>query len=180
MAGTPTGAIYGVFPQQIQHPATLRRRGEGGSIILAPLLLLTGGTQASKGMEIMKRTWKMGRRADTYRRNSSGFTLLEVVIAICLLSFALLALAQLQIVAVRDNAFANGMTAAATLAQDKLEELMGQPYASILAGQDNAGQYTRQWNVDNDIPTPGMKSVTVTVSRQNGPTVQMRTVICQP
>jgi Tfp pilus assembly protein PilV len=102
------------------------------------------------------------------------------MIAICLLSFALLALAQLQIVAVRDNAFASGMTAAATLAQDKIEELMGQPYASILAGQDNPGQYTRQWNVDNDIPTAGMKRVTVTVSRQNGPTVQMSTVISQP
>jgi len=122
----------------------------------------------------------MRRRAGTYRRDSSGFTLLEVIIAVCLLSFALLALAQLQIVAVRDNAFASGMTAAATLAQDKLEELMGQPYANILAGQDNAGQYTRQWNVDNDIPAAGMKSVTVTVSRQNGPTVQMSTVISQP
>jgi prepilin-type N-terminal cleavage/methylation domain-containing protein len=109
--------------------------------------------------------------------NSSGFTLIEVVIAICIFAFALLAMAQLQIVAIRGNSFANRLTTEATLAQDKLEEITGLTYANIVNGQDTWGQYARAWTVLDDTPGAGMKTVTVTVSSQDGESVQLRTII---
>ncbi len=113
----------------------------------------------------------------TRKGNPSGFTLIEVVIAICILGFALLALAQLQITAVRGNAFADRMTTAATLAQDRLERLRGLPYDSIVNGQDRSGRYTRQWNVEDNTPAVGMKRVTVTVSCQDCQSVEIQTIV---
>jgi prepilin-type N-terminal cleavage/methylation domain-containing protein len=111
------------------------------------------------------------------RTKSSGFSLMEVLIAICVFAFALLAMAQLQIVAIRGNSFANRLTTEATLAQDKLEEIMGLPYANLVNGQDNRGQYARVWTVLDDTPGAGMKTVAVTVSSQDGETVQLQTII---
>ena len=110
-------------------------------------------------------------------KNSSGFTLIEVAIAICILAFVLLGMAQLQIVTIRGNAFANRVSNQATLAQSKLEELTGLPYASIVNGQDNWGPYHRVWTALDDTPGPGMKTVTVTVSGQDTESVQMQTIV---
>jgi len=99
--------------------------------------------------------------------NASGFTLVEVLIAIFILAFALLAMAQTQIMAIRGNAFANKTTTAVTLAQDKIEELKGLSYSSVINGSDSSGVYTRTWTVQNDTPSTDLKTVTVTVSWQD-------------
>ena len=67
-----------------------------------------------------------------------GFTLLEILIAIAILSFGLLAVATMQTTAIKGNSQAIGITEGVTLAQDKAEELMGQAYAN-LADTDNDG-----------------------------------------
>ena len=109
-------------------------------------------------------------------KHVSGFTLLEIVIAISILSFALLGLAQLHIKAIQGNAFASRLTTASTLAQEKMEQLMRLSYDAIVDGNDVSGAYTRAWSIQTDSPVAGTKTVTVTVSSQ-GDSVQLSTVI---
>ena len=53
-----------------------------------------------------------------------GFTLLEVIIAMAILSVGLLAVGYMQITAIDSNSTGNRITEGTTLAQDKLEELI--------------------------------------------------------
>ena len=63
--------------------------------------------------------------------NNKGFTLVEVLIAIVVLSVALLALAGLQIISIRGNSFGNHMTEAITLAKDLMEEMKNTEWDDI-------------------------------------------------
>lgn len=101
------------------------------------------------------------------RHGMWGFTLVETMIALFILAFALLAIGQMQIMAIQGNTLGNRMTAAVTLAQDKIEELRGLSYSQIVSGEDSSGVYTRVWDVQDDTPATGLKTVTVTVSWQD-------------
>jgi type IV pilus modification protein PilV len=57
------------------------------------------------------------------KHRQSGFTMVEVMVAILLLTVGLLALAKMQTQAVASNNFGNQLTEATFLTQDKLEEL---------------------------------------------------------
>lgn len=63
-----------------------------------------------------------------HKKANGGFTLIEVMIAIGVLSIGLLALASMQITAVKGNSHSNRVTSATNLAQDKIEYLMSLPY----------------------------------------------------
>jgi prepilin-type N-terminal cleavage/methylation domain-containing protein len=101
--------------------------------------------------------------------NQRGFTLLEVLISIIILSVALLALAGLQIISIRGNAFGGTMTEAITLARDKIEDLKRDDWDNVAAGNDlqtvRGISYARNWAVQTAGQT---KEVTVTVSWDNG------------
>jgi len=74
-----------------------------------------------------------------FTRNE-GLTLLEVLAAIAILSFGLLAVATMQASSIKGNSQAIGTTEAITLAQDKLEKLMRLPYNDAdLTDTDNDG-----------------------------------------
>jgi prepilin-type N-terminal cleavage/methylation domain-containing protein len=64
-----------------------------------------------------------------------GFSLLEVLVAIVLLSVAFLALAQMQTNAAHSNVFGNQLTEATILAQDKIEALrqLNEQYLAVIA-----------------------------------------------
>ena len=85
--------------------------------------------------------------------NKQGFTLIEVLIALTILSIGVLAVAAMQIGAIKGNTSASGLTEASTLAQDKLEELLGvnydDPVISDVNG-DGTGQDTDNDGIDND------------------------------
>jgi prepilin-type N-terminal cleavage/methylation domain-containing protein len=57
--------------------------------------------------------------------SQAGFSLIEVMLATMLLAFALTSLAQLMVIAVRANQAAQRATFAATLAEEKMEQLRG-------------------------------------------------------
>jgi type IV pilus assembly protein PilV len=59
---------------------------------------------------------------------SRGLTLLEVLAAIAILAFGLLAIATMQATSVKGNSQAIGITEAVSLAQDRVEYLMRLPY----------------------------------------------------
>lgn len=63
-----------------------------------------------------------------------GFTLLEVIIAISILTFGLLAVASMQLTAIRGNYNASNITEATTVAQDRLELFLSQPYNTLDEG----------------------------------------------
>jgi Tfp pilus assembly protein PilV len=99
---------------------------------------------------------------------SEGFTLVEIVIALCILSFALLALAGLMVTTTRNNSAGGQMTEAATFSQDKLEELRTTLFDGIVPGNDvktgsHGTQYARNWNVVTNADG-SLKTITLDVS----------------
>jgi len=69
-----------------------------------------------------------------------GFTLVEVLAAVVVFAFGVLALYRLQSAGVQSNTFSNDLTQAITLAQDRMELLMSLPYNnSDVRQKDNNG-----------------------------------------
>jgi type II secretory pathway pseudopilin PulG len=62
------------------------------------------------------------------RRRESGLTLVELLVALGLLSFVLLAIAPLFIMSMKSNFSANEYTSIHVLARDRLEQLMNLPF----------------------------------------------------
>lgn len=85
-----------------------------------------------------------------HSKKSNGFSLIEVLIALVILSISLLALAGLMAQTTKNNSFGNHMTEASTFAQSQLEGLRALSFNSMTAGADvvtgSTGQdYTRSW-----------------------------------
>jgi prepilin-type N-terminal cleavage/methylation domain-containing protein len=129
------------------------------------------------------------------RKQDNGFTLLEVMIALTVLSFALLSLVSMAATVIRGNVFSNKVATATTLAQDEMERIKGLSYNLIpaQAGTEDYGTITgypsfrRVVAVTPDSPLPNTKTVTVTVSwidNQMGSsqtrTVAINTIIHDP
>lgn len=72
------------------------------------------------------------------KRGEGGFTLIEVMVAIAILSFGILAVATMQTSAMRANYRGYRLTETTTLAQDRIEYLVTQPFADLAAGADQA------------------------------------------
>ena len=101
----------------------------------------------------------------------NGFTLIEIMIALVILSFALLALAALMVTTTKNNSYGSHMTEAATFAQDKLEELRAIRWHDISdgAGSDQKSgstgvNYLRNWGVTTN---GDLKTITLTVNWQD-------------
>jgi len=109
---------------------------------------------------------------------SKGFSLIEALIALVILSISLLGLAGLMATTTQNNSFGSHMTEAATFAQDRLEALRATPWADIVSGNDmipgSTGiDYNRNWIVSilpNPFPPPAdlQKTVDITVSWNDG------------
>jgi hypothetical protein len=75
---------------------------------------------------------------------------------------------------------ARDLTTATTLAEAKLEDLRGTPYANVIDGSDTVADqgipYTRAWAVVGG-PTSGTKDVTLTIAWLGTKSIEMRTII---
>jgi type IV pilus assembly protein PilV len=116
-----------------------------------------------------------------------GFTLIEIMIALVIMSIGLTALAAVQISAIRGNAFSKRMTTAVSIADGKMEQIKNGSYASIISEsatqvtQSNMN-FTRQVTVTNNSPLANTKTVNVTVSWSEGSkshTVPITTIVSQ-
>jgi len=100
--------------------------------------------------------------------------MIEVLVALVILSIALLALAGLMVTTTKNNSFGNHMTEAATFAQDKLEELRVTEWFDIAGNADTTVSsgitYNRTWTVVPTPPIPNdiMKEITITVTWNDG------------
>lgn len=103
-----------------------------------------------------------------------GFTLIETLVAVVVLAFALAGLLMLTISSLDTSSDARHLTAAGALAQQKLEELRGGGYAAAASGGSDSDYvwnesganaaphiFARSWTV---VTNGSIKDVTVTVS----------------
>ena len=131
-----------------------------------------------------------------------GFSLIERLVAVCVIAIAFAGLASMQIACINGNSIAGNLTTGITLAQDKMEELKSlnvdeselsdsntSNNADLLEGtkdstvvgniadaddghrEDNideegdaGGMYTRIWNIADNTPINGRKTVVVIVT----------------
>ena len=131
-----------------------------------------------------------GRKRTTPIRGLAGYTLLEVLFAIFIILVVFVGLANVMTMLVWSTAMSNSVDTATDLAQDKMEELKtAWPTSPTLAdantGNDTdlestsnfdyhqvnidplgrpGGIFTRTWNIADNKPTAGIKTVVVIVT----------------
>ncbi len=145
------------------------------------------------------------RKLDQMKRQM-GFTLIEVFFAIFIIVFVLFALNRMTVLVMRSNSLNDHTSSAIDLAQDKIEELKSAlPTSAILLDLQTAnnndlssttnfdfqetnidglgrpgGIYTRTWNVADNSPKAGMRSVAVIVTwmdQMGDHRVMLRTIL---
>ena len=107
-------------------------------------------------------------------KGEGGFTLIEVIIAIAILTIGLLGVASMQTASIRGNHLGYRYTEGTTLAQDRLEWLFTRPYtdASLNAGANKAdpvGGAQANYTITYDVADVGginAKLITVRVNLQ--------------
>ena len=120
-------------------------------------------------------------------RNNSGFTLIEVLVAMVILSVGLLGTAALITGIINSNKLSNRISTATVLAQDKIEEIKRVGYAAADAeavpdpyGGVNFPLYKRITDVVAGYPAAGMKTITVTVYWDSDThSVELKTILAK-
>lgn len=103
--------------------------------------------------------------------NKRGFSLVEVMVAMTILSIGLLGLAGLQATAINGNRHGNATTGATALAQVTIEQIRNRDYDDVTytnfpASTSNVDGsiYDRGILIEDNTPLNELKRVTVTVS----------------
>jgi len=110
----------------------------------------------------------------------AGFTLVEIMIAVAVFAFGVLAIAAIQVWSMRGNASSQSITEAGNLASSQIERLMALDYThadlddsdnDANAGLDHTGgaadhqrtegRYVISWNVAQDVPVNNNKMVNI-------------------
>jgi prepilin-type N-terminal cleavage/methylation domain-containing protein len=76
---------------------------------------------------------------------NNGFTLLEVMVSMVILTLSLLLLLNMAMIAMEGNDWSNQATASTQLIQEKLEQLRTD--VILTSGSDTVGTIARSWNV---------------------------------
>lgn len=72
------------------------------------------------------------RQKKTSHHNDSGFTLIEVIIAIVILTIGILSVNAMQISSIQGNSSANLLTESSGWAQDRVEQIVGMKYDDLV------------------------------------------------
>ncbi len=108
-------------------------------------------------------------------KKTKGFSLIEVLIALVILSISLLALAGLMATTTRNNSYGGHLTEAVTFAQERLEQFRVTSYASVTSsaapvtqtGVPSGIPYSLNWVV---VPNGGdtLRRITITITWNDG------------
>jgi prepilin-type N-terminal cleavage/methylation domain-containing protein len=124
-------------------------------------------------------------------RRQGGFSLIEMMIALGILAFGILATMAGQVAAMHFSSNSREHTMAMKLAEDQMEEFFVMTAADVKAegtgtdpgnpidpdpGDGNAMAFSRSWIIDEDTPEAGIITITVQVSwvNENGNTQTAR------
>lgn len=136
----------------------------------------------------------MANRLSIYRRRQvsfqSGFTLLEVLVAIVILSIGLLGTAGLTTGVIRGNHYSKNVTSATAAAQTKLEAIKSGGYANATTANfpsDTVSMggtsFTRTIAITSGSPAANMKTVSVTMtwneSNNTARSVNLQTILAE-
>lgn len=91
-------------------------------------------------------------------RSRAGFTLVEVLVALIILTIGVLGLAGTTALAVRQVTLADVTTERSAALQSVVERLRRTPYAELSSGSYSQGRFTASWTV-----TPQQRSTAVEV-----------------
>jgi type IV pilus assembly protein PilV len=122
---------------------------------------------------------------DMTQASNSGFTLLEILIAIVILSIGLLGMASLTVGIINGNKFSADVTMATTLAQDKMEDIRRTDYSAV--GSETKAPLSSPYNQYKQevavSPASGMKRVVVKVywggANMEDHNVELKTILAQ-
>lgn len=113
-----------------------------------------------------------------------GFTLIEILCAMTILSIGFLGISSLTVGIIKANHHSNRTTTATVLAQDKLEQVVNDGYAAALAtteGYNSISGYSafrRNTTVSLNTPLTGMKTINVRVFwKSDAHSVVVKTVL---
>src|SRR6266545_515712 len=104
----------------------------------------------------------------------SGFTLMEVLVAMLLLTIGLLGVANLTIGVIKGTSYSKNVTTATVVAQQQIEQAqrIGYTNANSLAGTATVSMggmsFTRTTTVTDSSPAANMKTVTVSAAWTTG------------
>ena len=101
---------------------------------------------------------------------NEGFTVLEVLIAMLILTLSLLLLLNMAMVAMDGNDWSNRATASTQLLQEKLEELRTDMVLS--GGIDTVGHIERNWNITKVANHLRRVDITARWANRRGDTLQ--------
>jgi type IV pilus assembly protein PilV len=104
-------------------------------------------------------------------RGSRGFTLVEMMIAVFVLTVALIGLISVTTTIIKGNDFSRRMTTASTLAKDKIEELKKKPFTTVASGVT-----TDYWNIDSSAGATGAYFTRISTVTDNTPAANMKTI----
>ncbi len=120
---------------------------------------------------------------------NSGFTLIEVMIAIAIIAIGIFGVMSLVITVMKGNTLSKRVTTATTIAQEKLEDFKIMDYDNAVddSGTDTAYNIDYYWEADvqDDTPATDTKTITVDVYWSSGGTntthnnVEMKTIIAK-
>lgn len=116
------------------------------------------------------------------KNRMQGFTLIELMVALTILTIGLLAMAKMQMSSIQGNAFGGRMTTAVALGQDQMEELINRSLDPWPAAADSGvvtnptlmeepyTGHTITWSITPDTPIPDVATLRVEVEWPGGRT----------
>ena len=100
--------------------------------------------------------------------NNKGFTLIETVISLGILSIGILALFAMQTLGIRANASASRVTTLASWGSDEIEHILTDAYANVLntnpVNVSGDGKFTIEKTINENSPVNNIKTVSVIVT----------------
>jgi uncharacterized protein (TIGR02598 family) len=120
---------------------------------------------------------------------NSGFTLIEIMIAIAIIAIGIFGVMSLIITVMKGNTLSERVTTATTIAQNKMEDFKMMDYDNVVDGSGINTDYDIDYywvaDVDVDAPATDTKTITVDVYWSSGGTntthnnVEIKTIIAQ-